>query len=298
MSLKRTLPPANALVVFEAAARHLSFTAASAELGVAQPAVTRQIRKLEEDLRTPLFLRRNNAISLTEHGAELYASTAGALQTIAQTADRIRTGRDRTVTIGATFPFANLWLAPRLPAVRRALDGISVNLLISDNYADYEGDQVDCSIRFGDGSWPGKTAHLLIAEEVFPLATPDLAARHRLTETTEWRDVALLNMPMDARALDWATWELWESRTPDIDCSTCPRQSFDNYLFAIDSALRGEGLVLGFAGLTDRYEEEARLIRVGPAVRRRVKGYYLVHRSGSLREKQLRKIRRALAEPL
>ncbi len=61
----KPLPPMNSLIVFEAAARHLSFTKAANELNVTQGAISRQIRQLEEYLGKELFLRANRNISLT-----------------------------------------------------------------------------------------------------------------------------------------------------------------------------------------------------------------------------------------
>ena len=51
----KPLPPMNSLIVFEAAARHLSFTKAADELTVTQGAISRQIRQLEEYLGKELF---------------------------------------------------------------------------------------------------------------------------------------------------------------------------------------------------------------------------------------------------
>ena len=56
--LRSRLPPANSLVTFEAAARHLNFTRAAAELLVTQAAVSRQVQLLEDNLGIQLFERR------------------------------------------------------------------------------------------------------------------------------------------------------------------------------------------------------------------------------------------------
>ena len=64
------LPPLNTLRVFEAAARHLSFTKASEELFVTQAAVSHQIKALEEFLGLKLFKRRNRSLLLTEEGQD------------------------------------------------------------------------------------------------------------------------------------------------------------------------------------------------------------------------------------
>ena len=72
------LPPLNALRVFEAAARHLSFTRAAAELHVTQAAVSHQIKLLEDDLGVPLFRRMHRALLLTDEGQQLLPSVRAA----------------------------------------------------------------------------------------------------------------------------------------------------------------------------------------------------------------------------
>ena len=67
-SLRAKLPPINSLVVFEAAARHLSFTRAGEELLVSREAVSRQIRTLEDHLGVKLFVRLYRALELTPAG--------------------------------------------------------------------------------------------------------------------------------------------------------------------------------------------------------------------------------------
>lgn len=70
--MSRRLPPLNSLRVFEAAARHLSFTRAAEELFVTQAAVSHQIKALEEFLSLKLFRRRNRSLLLTEEGQSYF----------------------------------------------------------------------------------------------------------------------------------------------------------------------------------------------------------------------------------
>ena len=64
----RKLPPLAAVRVFEAAARHQSFTQAAAELGMTQAAVSYQVKLLEERLGVPLFLRARRRVQLSDAG--------------------------------------------------------------------------------------------------------------------------------------------------------------------------------------------------------------------------------------
>lgn len=70
--MSKRLPPLNALRVFDAAARHLSFTKAAEELFVTQAAVSHQMKSLEDFLRLKLFRRRNRSLLLTEEGQSYY----------------------------------------------------------------------------------------------------------------------------------------------------------------------------------------------------------------------------------
>jgi len=60
--MRRRLPPLNALLAFEAAARHLSFTEAAEELYVTQAAISHQVKATEEHLGVKLFRRLNRAL--------------------------------------------------------------------------------------------------------------------------------------------------------------------------------------------------------------------------------------------
>src|ERR1700712_3656131 len=69
---------------FEAAARLRSFTAAAMELGTTQPAISQQIKRLEEQLAIRLFDRIYRGIELTDAGALLFEQVQGGLQAINQ----------------------------------------------------------------------------------------------------------------------------------------------------------------------------------------------------------------------
>ncbi|RML88394.1 Transcriptional regulator, LysR family, partial [Pseudomonas syringae pv. maculicola] len=68
------------LRAFEVAARLRSFTAAAIELGTIQPAVSQQIKRLEEQLATRLFDRIYRGIELTEAGEILFSHVQAGLQ--------------------------------------------------------------------------------------------------------------------------------------------------------------------------------------------------------------------------
>src|SRR5690348_12763532 len=88
------LPSLNALLAFETAARHGSFTRAARELGVTQTAISHQVRGLEQQLGTSLFRRSAQRISLTAEG-QAWATELGVVFARLREANR----RLRSVTV-------------------------------------------------------------------------------------------------------------------------------------------------------------------------------------------------------
>src|SRR5881275_2258321 len=92
-SSHRPLPPLDLLRGFEAAARHLSFTRAAAELFLTQSAVSRQIQALEGFVGVALFERRHKALALTEAGQAYHRAVASSLDQIREATRRLREAR-------------------------------------------------------------------------------------------------------------------------------------------------------------------------------------------------------------
>src|SRR3989337_3069609 len=118
--MSRRLPPLNALRAFEAAARHLSFAKAAAELHVTPAAVSHQVKALEEQLGVKLFRRLNKAVLLTDAGQRALPGMREAFDRLAETVERMRARRDGdTLTVRVAPSFRAQWLGPpphRLPA--------------------------------------------------------------------------------------------------------------------------------------------------------------------------------------
>src|SRR5256886_4260218 len=125
MRKSNALPGLDLLVGFEAAARHLSFTKAGAELYRTQSAVSRQIKELEDQLGVTLFQRRHRALALTEPGHQLYAAAAQVLATMRSATERLRrqSGRRRPLSVPNTNSFAPLSLIPPLASFTPAHPG-------------------------------------------------------------------------------------------------------------------------------------------------------------------------------
>jgi hypothetical protein len=77
------------LAVFDAVARHQSFTRAGEELCLAQPTVSVQMKKLAQTVGMPLFLQKGRQMELTDAGRELHGAIDGMFTRLSQLEDRI-----------------------------------------------------------------------------------------------------------------------------------------------------------------------------------------------------------------
>ena len=147
--MKRTHLPLNALRVFDAAARHLSFTKAADELAVTPAAVGQQIRALEDTLGVVLFRRMTRNLELTpEAGRALPALRAGFLQF----EESVRILQDaqgsKVLTIAAPRDVTAKWLAARLAAYAAVNPDMRFVLAAHDGTVDFSQANLDLAIVF------------------------------------------------------------------------------------------------------------------------------------------------------
>jgi LysR family glycine cleavage system transcriptional activator len=203
----RRLPPLAAIRAFEAAARTENFTAAAAELGMTQAAVSYQVKSLEERLGAPLFVREKGRARLTPLGQRLLPSLTSAFDTLEAAFASHREEDETLLTITTTHTFANTWLAWRLGGFQMAHPDLAVRMTTSNELCDLRSGDADVGIRGGRGGWEGLEEHRLFESNFTPMASPECiaAAEARLGRPLEPRDMAEQNRisPSD----DW--WQQW-----------------------------------------------------------------------------------------
>lgn len=278
--MRRNLPPLNALLAFEAAARHGNFTRAATELSVAQPAVTRQIAKLESWLGTDLFNRHGNSISLTSEGQDLAEIALAAFDRLELGMRDIVARNDQDILIGASFGVAHLWLMPRISGMRLAANA-TVNFLTSDDYRSFDGTTVDCSIRFGNGDFGSLCHDLLFGERCQIIASPAFLSAHPEFDQNDpirTLDPKYMLEHGDPHANGWATWAAFHEREGHSLPGHRPLKTILSYPTMLDMVCAGEGVGIGYWGLEDHLVKEQRIVRVGQSIGRKDYGYYLVYR--------------------
>src|SRR3569833_3339998 len=224
------LPSLNGLRAFEAAARHLSFTNAASELNVTQTAISHQIRRLEEELGMRLFVRQNRALALTPQAKAYLPGVRAAFNDLRLATDRLlRKDDDHVLTVSTLASLAAKWLLPRLTSFQEANPGIDVRITTSTSLVDFQRDKVDAAIRYGRGQWAGVRADWLMADELFPVCSPELLKGKKPLKCPEdLKDHVLLHTGSGYDD-DWRLW-LTASGLP-ANFSKQPGLSFDlNYM--------------------------------------------------------------------
>lgn len=269
-SLRARLPPTNALVTFEAVARLLSFTQAARELGVSQAATSRQVRLLEGHLGVALFSRARKRVRLTPSGQQLLEAVAMGLGHIASAADGLRRDRHgRALTVATSLAFSAFWLMPRLPAFHAAYPALELRLSTSDSESDWYADDVDVAVVFGPQAVSGWQSEVLFGDEVIAVCRPDYFGTRGLPQTVAaLREETLLQI--DSPYMSWISWPDWfAGNAAPLPRDQLPRDQrdrrgprFNNYSIAIQAALDGQGLALGWRRLVAPLLRDGRLIQV------------------------------------
>jgi LysR family transcriptional regulator, glycine cleavage system transcriptional activator len=267
------LPSLNALGAFEAAARHSSLSFAAAELNVTPSAVSKHVTFLEQELGVPLFVRGHRSMRLTQEGEQLYRSLSESFAGMAAAFEAIKTSRTaRTVTVGCTTAFAQMWLMPRLGNFWRAHQDIVIDQVVSDRSQDLRRSEVDLRIRYGDGSWPEETAIRLFGDTIFPVASPGFARKHKVKEPAELLGLPLLEVISQERG--WTEWEEWFTAV-GVTARRIKTRRINNYVIAWQAAMDGQGIALGWQSLVGPMLEARKLVRLTKAEKLPVEATYV-----------------------
>jgi LysR family glycine cleavage system transcriptional activator len=279
MSLKQDLPFLNALAVFEAAARTSRFTAAAKELHIAQSAVSRHVSNLESYFQLRLFERQGKRVQLTPQGRRLADSVTVGFGHIRAVLNELRRETEaKSVTIACSYDFAYLWLMPRFGLLRDEAGERELRLFASHNYADFDADNVDLSVRFGQRSdWPDATCVKLFGEEAFPICSPKfLEANPQLQggDAARLREAPLLRA--EQRGLTWRDWFKRLGHTPPA----LKGSVFSNYMGVLYEVLAGQGVALGYTYMLGDLIEQGQLVRLSDVSVESDSAYFVVHRAG------------------
>ncbi|WP_420404845.1 transcriptional regulator GcvA [Nisaea sp.] len=278
--------PLNGLRCFEAAARHMSFKLAAAELFVTPAAVSQQIKALETELGSPLFLRRPRALELTAEGARLAPVVRDAFSRLLAAVNDLKEQEEgRPLTVSVLPSFAVKWLIPRLSRFRMRYPEIDVRIAAEDRKADFVTDGVDVALRLGDGNYEGLHVEQIMSERIYPVCSPEVAARPPgLHKPEDLKHYPLLH---DVNTFPGESWDnfLEQFGIKGIDLR---RGAFFTQMdMVVQAAVEGQGVALARSQLVTDDLRAGRLIRPFNAETPAPLAYYFVCREESLRSNKV-----------
>ena len=282
----RRLPPLAAVRVFEAAARHENFTAAAAELGMTQAAVSYQIKLLEERLNAPLFRREKRRVVLTEAGRRAAPQVTRAFDTIDSAFGAIRAEDEAVLTVSTSNTFANTWLVWRLGSFQMNHPEMAVRLLTSDAITDFASDDVDVAIRAGLGGWEEVVEENMVPIDFTPMCSPGFLERYGPFCLSD-----LLTVPQISPHDPW--WSFW-LREAGVDVPEGPPRPgvrLDSQAHEGHAAMAGQGMAMLTPFFWRNDLADGRLVRPFAQVSTRGYAYWLVYPKARRKVTKIRRFR-------
>ncbi|MCL7998070.1 LysR family transcriptional regulator [Brucella sp. 21LCYQ03] len=161
------------LGVFEAVGRLENLTLAARELGMTQPAVSYQIKRMEDRLGVTLFARRARGVEILPEGRILYNAVRQGLDGIGKAIQQIRrVQRSPGLRIATDYGFAAFWLMPRVAMFRPKYPEVDVRITASSMLQPLDQREADITILFGSRDDFPKGATRFIQEVVTPVCSP------------------------------------------------------------------------------------------------------------------------------
>jgi len=242
------LPPFAALRAFHAAAVHGRFRDAASALGITESAISHQVRRLEDFLRTALFDRSGNGVRLTAAGRQYLDQIDPAIRQIQAATEAMLRPAGRAV-VRLTMPpsLAATWLIPKLGAFERAHPEVDLQLVTTTRVVDLRRDQVDLAIRHGKGAWPGLDAAFLLEEA----ATPVCAPGYLTFGAGDCPQEALYRARLIVNARFPDEWEEWARARGLEPPSLAGAVTMDAQEQALQVAEGGHGLAIGRRPMVD-----------------------------------------------
>lgn len=284
------LPPLNALRVFEAAARHLSFKEAAAELSITQAAVSHQIKSLEDYLGVELFRRAGRGVQLTDAARACLPRLREGFDALAAAVEMIRERAEESELIITAPPvFTARWLMPRLAdfskrepnvevhvvASSKMVDGGALDPAIHTPTFDLRSEASGVEIHLGSGDYPGFRADRLFSVTMTVVANADMAASLKKPEDLDGQ-VLLHDDAMDliTGGEAWSKWLAAAGVAERVDGTRGPR--FSTNMLSLEAASQRLGVALALRPLVDADIKAQRLVQPFAIEIRPQSAYYLV----------------------
>lgn len=239
--MKHSLPSLDALKVFEAAARLLSFSSAANELCLTRGAVSYHIQKLERQVGVALFHRQVRQIYLTNAGQKLFQSTQALLKQLGEEIEQIREQEyAKGLTIGATTYVSARFLTSRISQYLELKPDISFSFVHNVNASTFQLSSTDLTIHWGECD-----SSSLFSKEMplFAVAAPALIQKYKIPANINLKDFATLaggKIPLLNEDRDNDIWQLWHGTR----LLKNPRRVITDANVRVQAAIEGQGFIL------------------------------------------------------
>ena len=264
-----SIPPTSTLLAFESAARLGNFSRVARELGTSQSAISRHMARLETQIGARLFERSRTGVRLTEAGRRFRDAVAvgfGALRAGAADVASLSDEDRAEVTIACADEVSHLFLMPRYQALTEAL-GEQVRIRIQF-HASATGHlpprpPADMVLAWDAGISTPEDRVVVAREALRPFCSPGYAAEHSEAlsgPVAGWGGLTFLAFARPGEGAEsWKRWFAASGRP-----ASGPRyEEFDVYTYALEAAVAGRGLVLGWRHLMGRHVESGTLVALG-----------------------------------
>lgn len=239
---RRLLPPLTTICGFESAARKLSHRAAAEELNLTHPAISHQIKNLEEHLGVKLFNRDGRNVVLSEEGKIFYPYVLEALEQLALGVAEVRRNSEHSSLRIQTYVTLSIrWLARLLPIFHAENPSINVQLATYASKWEFDEESADVGIIYCD-KLPSEKFHWvpLFESRVYPVCSPELLK----TFKGEVAPADLVKLPLLSVEAEFDYWKKWfASANVDAGIIT-PHMVVDTKAVALEMAISNEGVAL------------------------------------------------------
>ncbi len=259
--------------------RRGSFSSAATALGLSQPAVSYQIKRLEEQTGFAVLERHRHGVELTAKGRRLYEIAERAVaETDALMREYGALAERPSLRLHTDYAFSSLWLIPRMHAFRLLYPEIDIQIVATQRLRREDVEDSDIAIPFGEQGDFDPSASILLREEVVPVCTRDYLDRSNLLADPAMLARARL-IHLDALAP--APWFDWSRYFDGLGLTREPADhdgdiSFNTYSLVTQAASEDQGIALGWMGLVDGLLRSRVLVTAGPPLQAPHRGYWLV----------------------
>jgi DNA-binding transcriptional LysR family regulator len=263
-------------VVFTTVYREKSLSRAAKVLGISQPSLSKRVQNLERSLGHVLFERTSRGLNPTSTAKTLWKLVEKPVEDLRIAMQSLeRNQNEKTVLVSVDFAFAALWLLPILPEILDSFTGLNIQILSSQTPHAAKFD-TDITIHLTDSERVSDTAVRLLDERVSAVASPSYVAEYGLLENFDdigkHKLIHLTNVDGDTPWYDWETW-LLEASDGVVNASS--GTTFNSYEMVLKSACAGQGIVLGWHGLIDKYLQSDELVLVRDEVLVSGRAYFM-----------------------